>query len=186
VLDDPPDSVGAPAWGTSIRIVNEDGTDAAPSQPGEVAVRGPQVFSGYFNRPHESAAACRDGWFLTGDVGYFDGSGHLFLVDRVKDIIKRSGYTVYPAEAERVLCAHPAVAEAAVIGIPDDRVGEEIKAFVTLEPGAAATEAELIEHCRTQLASYKYPRSIEFRGSLPMGPSGKVLRRALPRGAAGV
>jgi long-chain acyl-CoA synthetase len=175
----PAGSVGRPVWGTRVKIVDEAGQPAAAGEPGEIIVRGPQVFQGYHNRPADTAAVWHDGWFRTGDVGRLDPDGHLFILDRLKDMIKRSGYSVYPAEIERVLHAHDAVLEAAVIGIPDPVVGEEVKAFVALKPGLATSAEELIRHCRAELAIYKVPRLIEFRDSLPRNPAGKIVRHAL-------
>lgn len=177
--DVPPASVGTPVWGTSVRIVDETGCELPLGESGEVVVRGPQVFSGYYHRPRATAKALRDGWLHTGDVGYLNEAGHLFLVDRLNDRIKRGGYSVFPAEVERVLYAHPAVAEAAVIGVPDEALGEEVKAFVALKPGTTATADELIRHCKAQLSAYKYPRLVEFRDSLPKDQAGKVWRRSL-------
>jgi long-chain acyl-CoA synthetase len=162
----PSGSVGRPVWGTRVKIVDEAGQPAATGESGEIVVRGPQVFQGYHNRPTET-------------VGRLDADGHLFILDRLKDMIKRSGYSVYPAEIERVLHAHDAVADAAVIGIPDPVVGEEVKAFVALKPGLATTAEDLIKHCRAQLAIYKVPRLIEFRDSLPRNPTGKIVRHLL-------
>jgi long-chain acyl-CoA synthetase len=179
MTDAPPGAVGKAAWGTSIRIVGEDGDDVLPGEVGEVIVRAPHICLGYHNRPQETTQAFRGGWFHTGDVGKMDAEGNLFLVDRLKDVIKRSGYSVYPAEVERVLHSHPAVGEAAVVGVPDEKIGEEIKAFVVLKPGAEASEEDLIEHCKSQLAAYKYPRSVEFQEELPKSGVGKVLRRKL-------
>ncbi|MGA2820172.1 MAG: AMP-binding protein [Anaerolineales bacterium] len=175
----PPGSVGLPALNTEIRIVDEGDQPVAAEQLGEIVVRGPQVFQSYLNRPEETTAAMRSGWFHTGDIGRLDAQGHLYIVDRLKDMIKRSGYAVSPAEVERVLAAHPSVAESAVVGVFDAKVGEEVKAFVVLRPGARATAEELIAHCKTQLAAYKYPRLVEFREALPKNAAGKVLRRAL-------
>ncbi len=175
----PPGSVGLPALNTEIRIVDEEDQVVAEGQLGEIVVRGPAVFQSYLNRPEETAAAQRNGWFHTGDIGRLDAPGHLFVVDRLKDMIKRSGYAVSPTEVESVLASHPSVAELAVVGVPDPKLGEEIKAFVVLRPGCQATAEELIAHCKTQLAAYKYPRLVEFRESLPKSAAGKVLRRAL-------
>lgn len=175
----PPGSVGRPAWGTRVQVVDETGAGLPPGRAGEILIRGPQVCAGYQNRPEATAEAFRDGWFHTGDAGYFDPDGYLFLVDRVKDIIKVSGYSVYPAEVERVLMDHPAVAEAAVVGLPHKAMGNRLKAFVVLKPGAVITARELTAYCRGQLSSYKCPRLIEFRESLPAGPSGKPLKREL-------
>jgi long-chain acyl-CoA synthetase len=175
----PSGAVGLPAFGTGIRVVDENDRDVAADALGEVLVRGPQVFREYLNLPQETAQAMRGGWFHTGDVGRLDQKGYLFIVDRLKDMIKRSGYAISPAEVERALQSHAAVAESAVVGVADDALGEEIKAFVVLRPGANATAEELIAHCQAQLAAYKYPRQIEFRDSLPKSPAGKILRRVL-------
>jgi len=175
----PSGAVGRPAFGTEIRVVDEGDRDVPAGELGEIIVRGPQVFREYINLPQETAQAMRGGWFRTGDVGRLDEKGYLYIVDRLKDMIKRSGYAVSPAEVERALQSHPAVAESAVVGIADIALGEEIKAFVVLRPGASATTEELIAHCQGQLAAYKYPRQIEFRDSLPKSPAGKILRRVL-------
>ena len=172
-------SVGQAVWGTAVMIVDDAGLRVPIGELGEIVVRGPQVFCGYYRRPLETAAAQRDDWFHTGDVGHVDEAGHLFIVDRIKDMIKRSGYAVYPAEVERVLVEHPAVAEAAVVGVPDAAVGEEIKACVVLKLGAAVTPDELIEHCKQQLAAYKCPRIVEVRDSLLKNPAGKIVRSTL-------
>ena len=175
----PSGSVGRAVWGTRVRIVDEAGQPVPAGEPGEIVARGPQVFEGYHNRPDDTAAVWRDGWFRTGDVGRLDEEGYLFIVDRLKDMIKRSGYAVYPAEIERVLHTHDAVAEAAVVGIPDRVVGEEVKAFVVLKPGMTTTVDELTAHCRSALAAYKVPRLVEFRDTLPRNTVGKIVRRAL-------
>ncbi len=175
----PAGTVGLPARGIRLRLVDEGERDVPIGELGEVVVRGPQVSRSYLNLPEETARSQRNGWFHTGDVGRMDPAGYLFLVDRVTDLIKRSGYSVAPAEVEGALLQHPAVGEAAVVGIPDSVRGEEIKAFVVLKPGHAVDEAELIDHCKQRLAAYKYPRSVEFRDALPKNPVGKVLRRLL-------
>jgi long-chain acyl-CoA synthetase len=175
----PPGSVGVPVMGARMRIIDEEGNDVRPGEPGEIVARGPMIFSGYYNRPEATAEALRGDWFHTGDIGYVDDGGYLFLVDRLKDMIKRSGYAVFPAEIERVLQGHPAVSEAVAVGIPDPTLGEEIKAFVVLRPEAEANEAELLAHCAQRLAAYKVPRWVELRPSLPKNPAGKLLRRAL-------
>jgi long-chain acyl-CoA synthetase len=137
---------------------------------------------GYYNRPEATEEATRNGWFHTGDIGVFDADGYLAIVDRKKDMILRGGFNVYPRELEEVLLTHPAVALAAVVGIPDERLGEEVKAFIVRKPGATVTEEELVDWCREQFASYKYPRIVEFRDALPIGPTGKILKRALKGG----
>jgi long-chain acyl-CoA synthetase len=178
-LDAPFGSCGLPSFGTTLRIVDEAGHDVPVGEDGEIVARGPSICDSYYNNPEETTAAWRAGWHHTGDVGRMDEQGYLFVVDRVKDMIKRSGYAVSPAEIERVLHTHPAVAEASVVGVPDEALGEEIKAVVVLKPEANASAEELINYCKGQLAAYKYPRLIEFRDSLPKSPAGKILRRAL-------
>ena len=142
-------------------------------------MRGPNVMTCYHGNPEATARAFAGGWFHTGDLGYFDAGGYLFIVDRIKDMIIRGGYNVYPREVEEVIYAHPAVAEAAVIGVPDARLGQDVHAIVSVKAGQTVTEAELIEFTRQKLAAYKYPRTVEFRDALPKGPSGKILKKEL-------
>ena len=142
-------------------------------------MRGPNVMTEYHGNPEATARAFAGGWFHTGDLGYFDADGFLFIVDRIKDMIIRGGYNVYPREVEEVLYAHPAIAEAAVIGVPDARLGEEVHAIVVAKPGQPVTEAELIEFAKQKVAAYKYPRTVEFRDTLPKGGSGKILKKEL-------
>lgn len=174
-------SIGVPLPGTDARIVDpEDGArELAPGEVGELVVRGPQVMRGYWNRPEESRDQLRDGWLFTGDLARVDEDGYCFIAGRKKDLIICSGYNVYPDEVDRVLAAHPAVLEAATIGVPDPRRGETVKSFVALRPGARATAEELMTHCRTHLAAYKAPRAIEFLESLPKSSVLKILRREL-------
>ena len=146
---------------------------------GEVVIRGPSVMKGYYKRPQETADALRGGWFHTGDIGVIDADGYLSIVDRKKDLILRGGTNVYPREIEEVLMTHPTIALAAVIGVPDERLGEEIKALVVLKPGASATPDELIAWSKTQMAAFKYPRTVEIRDGLPISGTGKVLKRTL-------
>ena len=134
---------------------------------------------GYYKKPEETAEAMRGGWFHTGDIGTIDEEGYLSIVDRKKDMILRGGFSVYPRELEEVMLSHPAVSLVAVIGVPDERLGEEVKAFVVKKPEASVTEAELREWCREQFAAYKYPRIIEFRAELPTSATGKILKREL-------
>ena len=177
-------SVGAPLPGVEVRLVDDAGTVLTePGHAGEIWVRGPNVMKGYWGDPEATAAVLVDGWFRTGDVGTRDRDGAYRIVGRSKEMIIRSGYKVYPREVEDVLAAHPAVLEAAVVGAPDERRGEEVVAFVTLAPGAQASASDLIGHCRERLAAYKYPRRVEVRESLPHGPTGKVLKRELARPA---
>jgi len=144
-----------------------------------VVVRGPNVMKGYYNRPAETAEAFRGGWFHTGDIGTLDEDGYLTIVDRRSDMILRGGFNVYPREIEELMMTHPAVALVAVIGVPDERLGEEVKALVVRRPGVATTEHELVAWCRDQFAAYKYPRSVEFREALPVGATGKIIKREL-------
>ena len=172
-------AVGVPVPSTVSRIVGDDGQPLPPREVGEIVISGPQVVPGYWDKPEESAHALPGGELHTGDVGFMDEQGWFYVVDRKKDLINASGYKVWPREVEDVLCEHPAVSEAAVVGVPDEYRGETVKAFVTLRPGAAADEGELIAHCRERLSAYKYPRSIEFLDVLPKTVTGKVLRREL-------
>jgi long-chain acyl-CoA synthetase len=159
--------------------VDDEGRPVPTGQRGEIVIRGPNVMKAYYNRPEATEEATRNGWFHTGDIGTIDAEGYVSIVDRKKDMIIRGGLNVYPRELEEVLATHPAVSLAAVIGVPDDRLGEEVKAFVVRKPGAAVTEVELLAWCRDQFAAYKYPRQIEFRDALPIGPTGKILKREL-------
>ncbi|MCI0336904.1 MAG: long-chain fatty acid--CoA ligase [Acidobacteria bacterium] len=174
-------SIGLPFPSTDCKIVDlETGTREVPlGEDGELCVRGPQVMKGYWNRPEETAIALRDGWLYTGDVARMDEEGYFYIVQRKKDLIIVSGFNVYPNEVEDVLFTHPAVLEAVVIGVPDEYRGEAVKAFVVLKAGASSTSAELIEHCRANLAKYKIPASIQLVESLPKSAVGKVLRREL-------
>jgi long-chain acyl-CoA synthetase len=174
-------SVGLPLSSTECKIVDlETGERILPAgESGELCIRGPQVMKGYWDRPEETAIALRDGWLYTGDVARMDEDGFFYIVQRKKDMIIVSGFNVYPNEVEDVLFTHPAVLEAAVIGVPDSYRGEAVKAFITLRPGANATAEEMIEFCRANLAKYKVPTLIEFMTSLPKSAVGKVLRREL-------
>lgn len=174
-----PGTVGLPIFAVDVRCVDEHDNALPPGERGEVLVRGPNVMKGYFGRPEATAAATRGGWFRTGDIGQFDADGYLSIVDRKKDMILRGGFNVYPREIEEVLMTHPAVAMAAVIGVPDPRLGEEVKAVIVRRPGAAVTEDELMAWCREQMAAFKYPRIIEFRDTLPTSATGKILKREL-------
>jgi long-chain acyl-CoA synthetase len=174
-----PGTVGLPIVGVDVQCVDESGKPVASGERGEVVIRGPNVMKGYYNRPDATAEAMRGGWFHTGDIGTIDGDGYVAIVDRKKDMILRGGFNVYPRELEEVLMTHPAVSLVAVIGVPDERLGEDVKAFIVRKPGATATEAELLAWCRDQFAAYKYPRQIEFRDSLPVGATGKILKREL-------
>jgi long-chain acyl-CoA synthetase len=172
-------SIGVPVFGTTARIVDDDGAEASVGQIGEIAVSGPQVIPGYWNRPEESAAALAGGELRTGDVGFMDSDGWFYLVDRKKDMINASGYKIWPREVEDLLYGHPAVREVAVIGVPDPERGETVKAFVSLKAGASVTPAELIAYGRRTMAAYKYPRIVEIIDELPKTTTGKILRRQL-------
>jgi long-chain acyl-CoA synthetase len=174
-----PGTVGQPIFGVDIRCVDRQGRFVPTGERGEVVIRGPNVMKGYYNRPEATDEAMRNGWFHTGDVGTLDEEGYLTIVDRIKDMIIRGGFNVYPREIEEVLITHPGVAQAAVIGVPDERLGEEIKAIVVRRPDTAVTEDELLAWSQEQFASYKYPRIIEFRDSLPVSATGKILKREL-------
>jgi len=173
-------SVGFPVWGTQVKVTREDGTEADVDEPGEIRLRGHHIMTGYLDRPDETAEVLDDqGWFRTGDVGKRDADGYLYIVDRIKEMIIRNGLNVYPREIEEVLASHPQISLAAVVGVPDDALGEEIKAYVIRTPDAELEEAGLIAWCKEQLAAYKYPRLIEFVDSLPMTATGKILKREL-------
>jgi long-chain acyl-CoA synthetase len=173
-------SAGKPLPWVELRIVDASGGDAGPGAVGEVWLRAPNVMRGYFERPDETAAALTaDGWLRTGDGGYLDEEGYLFLTDRIKDMIVSGGENVYPIEVEEVLAQHPDVAEVAVIGVPDERWGETVKALVVPRAGAEPGADELIAFARERLAGYKLPRSVELVAELPRTPSGKVLKREL-------
>jgi long-chain acyl-CoA synthetase len=175
-----PGSIGLPIWGCEFQLTDAEGqVITTPDTPGEICIKGHNVMKGYLGRPEATAEVLKEGWFSTGDVGQRDADGFYFIVDRKKDMIIRGGFNVYPREVEEVLYAHPAVAEAAVIGVPDERMGEEVKAVVAFKPGHSATLDELNAHCRAHLAAYKAPRSFEVRAALPKGPTGKILKREL-------
>ncbi|GAC78710.1 long-chain acyl-CoA synthetase [Gordonia malaquae] len=172
-------SVGVPVFNTVVRVIDDNGDDVPVGEVGEFATSGPQVVPGYWNRPEATAESMPGGELRTGDVGFMDTDGWFYLVDRKKDMINASGYKVWPREVEDVLYGHPAVAEAAVVGVPDEYRGETVKAFVSLRPGASATGEEIVEFCKAQMAAYKYPRSVEIIAELPKTATGKVLRRTL-------
>ncbi len=172
-----PGSIGTPVAGVEMRVVGNDGQELPPGEVGEIAIRGHNVMKGYWGKPEATAEAIPDGWFRTGDLARVDEDGYFFIVDRKKDLIIRGGYNVYPREIEEVLYEHPAVAEAAVIGIPHDQLGEEVAAAVSLKPGATATPEELQAHVKERVAAYKYPRQVWVVHELPKGPTGKILRR---------
>jgi len=177
-------SIGVPLPSTFMRCVNDDGAPVAPGEPGEIAVKGPQVMAGYWNRPDETEAVFRDGWLLTGDIGEMDADGYFSIVDRKKDLVIVSGFNVYPNEIEDCLTSHPGIFEAAVIGVPDEATGEAVKAFVVLTD-TSLTEAEMRAHCKNHLTAYKVPKRIEIRTELPKSNVGKILRKLLRAENAG-
>jgi acyl-CoA synthetase (AMP-forming)/AMP-acid ligase II len=172
-------SAGRPLLGTEVAICDSEGRWAPPGTTGEICGRGPQLMRGYWNRAEDSAAALRDGWMHTGDAGYLDDEGYLYVQDRTKDMIVSGGENVYPREVEDVLFQHPDIADVAVIGVPSAQWGEEVKGIVVLRPGASATADEIMAFCRGRLGGYKRPRSVDFADALPRNPSGKVLKREL-------
>jgi acyl-CoA synthetase (AMP-forming)/AMP-acid ligase II len=172
-------SAGRAAPHGEVRIVDPDDVEVPRGTVGEVVARGDHVMLGYWNRPEETAAALRTGWMHTGDGGYMDEQGYVFIVDRLKDMIVSGGENVYSAEVENALARHPAVASCAVIGVPDDQWGERVHAVVVLQENSQVDEEELREHCRDQIAGYKLPRSVEFTDALPLSGAGKILKREL-------
>jgi long-chain acyl-CoA synthetase len=174
-----PGTIGTAIAGVDMRVQDNEGNPVAPGAIGEIAIRGDNVMKGYWRRPEDTAAAMVGGWFRTGDLGRVDEDGYFSIVDRKKDMIIRGGFNVYPREIEEVLYEHPAVAEAAVIGVPDERLGEEVAAAVTLKPGHTATPEELRDLVKSQLAAYKYPRRVWLVDELPKGDTGKILKRAI-------
>ncbi|RME42344.1 MAG: long-chain fatty acid--CoA ligase [Caldilineae bacterium] len=180
-LDRPrkPGSIGTPVWGVEMKVVDENDNELPPGEPGEVVIRGHNVMKGYYNRPEVNKEVMRGGWFHTGDVAKTDEDGYFYIVDRLKDMIIRGGFNVYPREIEEVLMTHPAISLAAVIGVPDEEYGEEIKAFVVLKAGASATPEEIVAWSKQNMAAYKYPRLVEIRDTLPMNATGKILKTQL-------
>jgi len=172
-------SVGVPIFNTVVRILDDKGKEVPAGENGEIAIKGPEVVPGYWNKPEETATGLPGGELLTGDIGFMNEDGWFYVVDRKKDMINASGYKVWPREVEDVLYSHPAVHEAAVVGVPDEYRGETVKAYVSLKPETEVTEEELIAFCKQQMAAYKYPRSIEFLDEVPKTASGKTLRREL-------
>jgi long-chain acyl-CoA synthetase len=175
-----PGSIGVPIPGVEMKLIDKDWNEITdPEGVGEIAIKGHNVMKGYYDRPEATAEAIRDGWFRTGDLARKDSDGWYYIVDRAKDMIIRGGFNVYPREIEEVLLTHPAVSLVAVVGVPDESHGEEVKAYVIKAPGAEITEDELVAWARENMAAYKYPRRIEFRDTLPMTATGKILKREL-------
>ena len=177
-------SVGIPLRDIYVKIVDESGEELVPGQEGEIVVRGPNVMKGYLNRPEATKEILRDGWLYTGDVGYLDEEGYLYIVDRKRDMIIKGGFNVYPREIEELLLHHPAIAEVAVVGVADPVQGEEVKAYVVLKKGANVSSDEIIEYCLSQIARYKCPKYISFLQSLPKNALGRVQKHLLKRGKA--
>ncbi|MCB0166831.1 MAG: long-chain fatty acid--CoA ligase [Anaerolineae bacterium] len=174
-----PGSIGTPIWGIEMRVVDVNDQPLPTGERGEIVIRGHNVMKGYYNRPNDTAEAIRNDWFHTGDVGVMDEDGYFYIVDRLKDMIIRSGFSVYPREIEDVLLTHPAISLAAVIGVPHEEVGEEIKAYIILNKDAAATPEEIIAWSQENMAGHKYPRLVEITDSLPMTATGKILKKEL-------
>jgi long-chain acyl-CoA synthetase len=172
-------SVGVPIYNTIVSIVDETGADLPVGEIGELVTDGPQVVPGYWGKPEATAESLPGGRLHTGDVGFMTPDGWFFIVDRKKDMINAGGYKVWPREVEDVLYTHPAVREAAVIGIPDEYRGESVKAYVSLQAGASVTPEEITAFCKERMAAYKYPRQVEFVDELPKTVTGKILRREL-------
>jgi long-chain acyl-CoA synthetase len=175
-------SIGKPVWGVQTRVVDDAGRPLppGPEHVGEIVIRGHNMMKGYWNNPEATAEAVDAlGWFHTGDLGYADEDGYFYIVDRKKDLVIRGGFNVYPREVEEVLYTHPAIAAAAVIGRPDERLGEEVVACVALKAGSEADGEEIIAFCRDRLAAYKYPREVRILSTLPVGPTGKILKKEL-------
>jgi len=172
-------SVGLPVWGVEVRVVDAEDNPVPAGERGEVVVRGHCVMKGYLGRPEETAEALRGGWFHTGDIGRFDEDGYLYIVDRLKEMIIRGGFNVYPREVEELLVTHPEISLAAVVGAPDARYGEEVKAFIVPAAGASPDPAAVIAWAKERLAGYKYPRIVELRDSLPLNATGKIMKREL-------
>jgi acyl-CoA synthetase (AMP-forming)/AMP-acid ligase II len=172
-------SCGRPMLGNRVRVVDAEGNDLPPGEVGELVIAGKQVMLGYHNRPEDTAAVIRDGWFHSGDAATLDGDGFIHIRDRIKDLVVSGGENVYPIEVESVIAEHPAVADVAVIGVPDHRWGETVKAVVVLRPGALAGERDIVEFCKPRLAGFKRPTSVDFVETIPRNPTGKILKREL-------
>jgi acyl-CoA synthetase (AMP-forming)/AMP-acid ligase II len=185
VMDQPPEaqkvlaSCGQPCPGVQVRVVDTDERDVAPGDVGEIVVKSKSLMQEYWKKPDETESTIKNGWLYTGDIGYYDDTGNIYLVDRKKDMIITGGENVYPREVEEVLYQQPAVEEAAVIGIPDPYWVETVHAVVVLRKGASATDQEIIDFCKTKLARYKAPKSVDFVETLPKNPQGKILKREL-------
>ena len=177
---DPLKSAGRPTPVSDVRIVDDEGQDCPLGTSGEIAVRGPQSMLGYWNKPEETAKALQNGWVFTGDAGYFDEEGYLYIVDRVKDMVVTGGENVFTTEVENAVISHAAVLDVAVIGVPHEEWGEAVHAIVILHPGQTVAQEAIISHCRERIAGYKLPKSVSFRDEpLPLSGAGKVLKTEL-------
>ena len=185
-LPSKPGTVGQPIFGVDVRCFDENDVEVPRGTRGEIVIRGTNVMKGYYKRPEATAEAFRNGWFHTGDIGIQDDEGYISIVDRKKDMILRGGYNVYPRQLEEVIITHPAVSLVAVIGVPDPRLGEEVKAFIVLNKGHELTREQFLEWCKSQIAANKYPRHVEFRSELPIGNTGKIFKRALKEEKASI
>ena len=174
-----PGSIGTPIEGVEMKLVDDDGNEVDDGEVGEIAIKGHNIMKGYWNREEATAESIKDGWFFSGDMGKKDEDGYFFIVDRKKELIIRGGYNVYPREIEEVLYEHPAVQEAAVVGVPDDNLGEEVGAAVVLKEGEELSADELKDYVKNEVAAYKYPRQVWFLDELPKGPTGKILKREI-------
>jgi long-chain acyl-CoA synthetase len=173
--------VGVPLPGTDLKIIDmtDDTKILPPGEVGEICIKGPQVMTGYYKNPEETKSSLIDGWFHTGDIGVLDEDGYLTIVDRKKDVVISSGFNVYPKEIDEILFEHPDIVEACAVGIPDEKRGEAIKAYVVKRPGSKLIEKEVVLFCREKLTGYKIPAKIEFIDELPKSAIGKILRREL-------
>jgi len=171
-------SVGLPI-GNEVRIFDDNDRPLGPNQVGEIVLRGPNIMKGYYKNDDATREAFRSGWFHTGDLGYRDADGFFYVVDRKSDLIIRGGENIYPREIDEVLYQHPKVSDAATVSVPDELLGEAVKSFVVLREGESATEEEIIDFCREQLADFKCPKAVQFVTDIPKGPTGKVLKREL-------
>jgi long-chain acyl-CoA synthetase len=174
-----PGSIGLPVWGVEMMVVDEDMNELPVGERGEVVIKGHNIMKGYYKRDEANEEAFKGGWFHSGDVGCKDDEGYFYIVDRTKDMIIRGGFNVYPRELEEVLLTHPDVSLAAVVGVPHEEYGEEVKAYVIARNGSTITPEALIAWCKKEMAAYKYPRMIEIVSSLPIGPTGKILKTEL-------
>jgi long-chain acyl-CoA synthetase len=175
-------SIGTPVWGVEVKIFDDEGKEVAQGERGEIVIKGHNIMNGYWGNPEATAESIKDGWFYSGDIGYIDEDGFFFIVDRKKEMIIRGGFNVYPREIEEVIYQFPAVAEAAVIGMPDEKFGEEVHAVVAPKPGMEIDPAELQAFVKERVAAYKYPRTIQVVKELPKGPTGKIMKREIKAG----